>query len=89
MAITNRDELVAALATVNVMGLARLGELDALFESGAAPTTEEVSAALKAKTQIAALTPVTVANATDEATAVALTNANKVAINALIAALKA
>lgn len=38
---------------------------------------------------IAALTPVATANATDLPTAVALANANKVAINAIIAALKA
>lgn len=37
---------------------------------------------------VAALTPVSVADATDLATAVALANANKVAINAIIAALK-
>lgn len=40
-------------------------------------------------TAIAALTPVATANATDLATAQALANANKVAINAIIAALKA
>jgi len=38
---------------------------------------------------VAALTPVTTANATDLPTAQALANANKVAINAIIAALKA
>lgn len=38
---------------------------------------------------IAALTPVSTANATDLPTAQALANANKVAINAIIAALKA
>jgi hypothetical protein len=38
---------------------------------------------------IAALTSVTTANATDLPTAQALANANKVAINAIIAALKA
>ena len=54
-----------------------------------APTTAQVSAALKAKTQINALTAVSTANATDEATAIALANANKTAINAIIAALKA
>lgn len=41
------------------------------------------------KAQIVALAAVTVANATDLPTAVALANANKVAINAAIAALKA
>lgn len=37
---------------------------------------------------IAALTPVTTPDATDEATAVTLANANKAAINAIIAALQ-
>lgn len=40
------------------------------------------------KAAITALATVTTANATDLATAVALANANKVAINAIIAALK-
>lgn len=41
------------------------------------------------KPQIAALTLVSTANASDPATTQALANANKVAINAIIAALKA
>lgn len=41
-----------------------------------------------AQAAITALTAVTTANATDLPTAVALANANKVAINAIIAALK-
>lgn len=53
------------------------------------PTSTEVSTALKAKAQITALTAVVTPDATDEATAVTLVNANKVAINAIIAALKA
>lgn len=40
------------------------------------------------KAAITALTPVATANATDLPTAIALANANKVAINAIIAALK-
>lgn len=53
------------------------------------PTAVEVGTALKAKTQIAALAAVAVPDATDLATAQALANANKAAINAIIAALKA
>lgn len=53
------------------------------------PSSAEVSTALKAKAQITALTAVAVADATDATTAAALANANKVAINAIIAALKA
>lgn len=68
---------------------ARVKALEAGGGSSTPPTTEQVSNALKAKTQIAALTAVSVADATDATTAAALANANKVAINALIAALKA
>ena len=53
------------------------------------PTAAEVGTALKAKTQIAALAAVAVPDATDLTTAQALANANKAAINAIIAALKA
>lgn len=53
------------------------------------PTSAEVGNALKAKTQVNALSAVSVADATDGATAATLANANKVAINAIIAALKA
>lgn len=49
----------------------------------------QIDGAVAAKTQIAALTAVSTADATDLATAIALTNANKVKINAIIAALKA
>lgn len=53
------------------------------------PSSTEVGNALKAKTQVNALSAVSVADATDGATAATLSNANKVAINAIIAALKA
>jgi len=44
---------------------------------------------LPTKTQVAALTPVATADATDLPTAIALANANKAKINAIITALKA
>lgn len=57
------------------------------------PLAQEVAAqiegSLAAKTEVAALTPVATADATDLASAVALANANKAKINAIIAALKA
>lgn len=53
------------------------------------PTSAEVSTALKAKAQITALAAVAAADATDLSTAQTLANANKAAINAIIAALKA
>lgn len=141
MAIGTRDELVTTLATIGLMGMAREGDLDVLFEGGAAaptvdtlsgatatgkavmkatdateartaigagtsnlavgttaetakagnyvPTSAEVAAGLKAKAQIAALAAVSAPDATDLETAQTLANANKVAINAIIAALKA
>lgn len=51
--------------------------------------TTQIADAVADKTQIAALTDVSTANASDLATAIALANANKTAINAVIAALKA
>lgn len=141
MAIKTRDELVQTLAAIGLMGMAREGDLDALFATGSTPptvdtltgatatgkavmkatdaaaartaigagtsslivgtsatqakagnytpTSAEVGTALKAKTQVAALTAVAVADATDATTAAALANANKAAINAIITALKA
>lgn len=77
MAITNRTELIETLALLGVMGAARNGDLDALFGD------------VSDKTQIAALTTVTTANATDEATAITLVNDLKTKVNAIIAALKA
>ena len=54
-----------------------------------APEPLIVVGGLPTKTQVAALTPVTTPDATDEATAIALANANKAKINAIITALKA
>lgn len=56
---------------------------------GITVSTTSVSDALKAKTAINALAVVSTANASDPATTQALANANKVAINAIIASLKA
>lgn len=142
MAIETREQLIEALARIGLMGLAREGDLDSLFEDGTAttvtvaditdstdvgkalmkavdaaaartaigagtsnlavgtassqakagnytPTSAEVSTALKAKTQIAALATVSVADATDLATALTLVNSLKVSVNAIITALKA
>lgn len=141
MAITTRDELIKALALVGITGLARAGDLDALFDGGSGgdvsvdtltgagvagkavmkaadaaaartaigagtsnlavgttassakagnytPTSAEVATGLKQKAAIVALSKVTVVDATDEATAITLANANKAAINAVIDALK-
>lgn len=53
------------------------------------PTTTEVANALKTKTQIAALAAITTPDGSDAATTQTLANANKAAINLIIAALKA
>lgn len=54
-----------------------------------APEPLVVVGGLPTKTQVAALTPVTTPDATDEASAITLANANKAKINAIIVALKA
>jgi hypothetical protein len=77
MAIENRSDLIDTLALIGLMGAARNGDLDALFGD------------VSDKAQIAALTNVTTADATDEASAITLANALKVKVNAIIAALKA
>jgi hypothetical protein len=61
--------------------VAQLGLLEGIKAGLLQPTTAQAAA-------IAALATVTTANATDLPTAQALANANKVAINAIIAALK-
>ena len=64
--------------------VAQLGLLESIKAGLLGGVTSDAS-----KAAIAALTPVATANATDLPTAQALANANKVAINAIIAALKA
>lgn len=73
---------MATTASAQYKLAAQLGLLEAI-KAGLLQPSPASSAA------IAALTPVTTANATDLPTAQALANANKVAINAIIAALKA
>ena len=80
LTIANRNDLITALSTLDVLVAAEQGALDGLFTGRTSP---ESSAA------IAALTPVATPDATDEATAITLVNALKVSVNAIIAALKA
>ena len=64
-------------------------KLDDIFiQAGWIEALRQVAATVPNKAAITALAPVSVANATDATTAAALANANKVAINAIIAALK-
>jgi hypothetical protein len=55
----------------------------------AAEVNAQIIGGSASKPQIAALTPVATADATDAATVITLANANKAKINAIIAALKA
>ena len=73
---------MATTASAQYKLAAQLGFLESI-KAGLLQPSAASSAA------IAALAPVTTANATDLPTAQALANANKVAINAIIAALKA
>ena len=66
----------------------RLIELSMVPEL-ASEVASQMDAAVANKSQIAALTSVTTADATDLATAEALANALKTKVNAIIAALKA
>ncbi len=66
----------------------RLTELS-MVPQLATEVASQIDGAVAAKSQIAALTTVTTADATDLATAEALANALKTKVNAIIAALKA
>lgn len=73
MATITRNQFIAAVSALGFYEAMVAGYLDPV----------------EVKTEVVALTPVATANATDLPTAIALANANKVAINAIIAALKA
>lgn len=81
MATLTRDQLVAQLAALDVFEAASTGTFDNMLKDGAT--------AVSTKAQIVALTTIATADATDEATAIALVNECKAKINAIIAALKA
>lgn len=55
----------------------------------ASEVASQIDGAVAAKSQIAALTAVATPDATDATTVITLANANKAAINAIIAALQA
>lgn len=61
---------------------------DLYIKAGWIAALRQVAGQLPNEAAITALAPVTVADATDATTAAALANANKAAINAIIAALK-
>lgn len=88
MAITTRDELVDALALVGVAGLARAGDLDALFNPGAGvpDATTAVAGKVKKSASVPNLAAQTV---TDIATAQTAINAIVTKLNALLTAQRA
>lgn len=85
MAITTRNELIAALALVGITGLAREGDLDSLFTPGASvpDATTSVSGLVKKSSAVPNLTAQTV---TDIATAQTAINAIVTKLNALLSA---
>jgi hypothetical protein len=68
-----REQLIQAVSALGMYEATVLGFFDSVA----------------AKTQVAALTAIATADATDPATTMALANINKAKINAIIAALKA
>lgn len=66
----------------------RLVELSMVPEL-AKEVASQISGSIATKAEIAALTPVATADASDPATVITLANANKAKINQIIAALKA
>lgn len=86
MAIATRDELIEALALLGVVGTARNGDLDALFNGGGyvlPVATTAVVGGVKKATAVADLAAQTV---TDIATAQTAVTAIVNKINALLAA---
>ena len=83
MAVTNREELIEQLALIGITGLARQGDLDALFAAGAGPASTTVAGVVKQSASVANLAAQTV---TDIATAQTAINAIVTKINALLAA---
>lgn len=90
--VVGRNVLKAADAASarTAIGAVALGTTSSTAKAGNyTPTSAEVSNALKTKAAIAALTKVAAESAFDQATAIALANESKLAINAIIDALKA
>lgn len=71
-----------------------MSDIRRLVESSMVPplakeVAKQIDGAVAAKSQVAALTPIATADATDLATVLVLANATKAKVNAIIAALKA
>ena len=83
MAIETRDDLIEVLSLIGVMGAARNGDLDALFESSVGQATTTVSGVVRQSAAVANLAAQTV---TDIATAQTAITAIVNKLNALLAA---
>lgn len=85
------NSFVSLVTSGGVKTTKLVGDVEQTYalSEGITVSSASVGDALKAKTAINALTAVATANASDPATTQALANANKVAINAVIASLKA
>lgn len=88
MAISTRDELVEALALIGITGLARSGDLDSLFESGAGVPDATTIIAGKVK-KSAAVPNLAAQTVTDITTAQTAINAIVTKLNALLSAQRA
>lgn len=85
MTIATRADLIDTLALIGIMGAARNGDLDALFEGGSAPAAATTSVAGVVK-QSAAVPNLAAQTVTDIATAQTAINAIVTKLNALLAA---
>lgn len=83
MAIETRDELIEVLSLIGVMGAARNGDLDALFEPAVGQAELTVSGVVRQSAAVANLAAQTV---TDIATAQTAITAIVNKLNALLAA---
>lgn len=81
MSTMTREQLIAIISQLGMHESIVTGNFDNMLKD---PAT-----AIKTKTEVAALTAIATADATDPATTMALANINKAKINAIIAALKA
>lgn len=81
MSTMTRSQLIQQLSALGYYEAAKTGTFDNMLV--------DPEAAIATKTEVAALTAIATADATDEATAIALVNECKAKINAIIAALKA
>lgn len=86
MAITTRDELIETLALVGVMGAARNGDLDGVFDGGGYTLPSASTTVVGGVKQTVAVTNLAAQTVTDIATAQTAITAIVNKLNSLIAA---